>query len=316
MNSALERTTLPDVPLALRRATRPSAEGRAGAVAIAVAAILWSSGGVVIKLSSLSAWTMVFGRAFVAALFFLVVLRVSLRGARLSTAVAYAGTMITFILATKLTTAANAVFLQYSGSAYVLVLGPWLLRERLRRTDVACAMASLIGVSLVLLGGADAGRWSGNLVAAASGVFFASTIVLMRRDARAGSALPSTALGNVIAAAIAAPFATFDRATFTPTSLLVVGYLGAIGIGLAYLLFTHGLKTTSASKASVLAALEPVLNPLWVALAISERPSGWSLVGGALVVVAIATSATLSTAPAHSRSPHVPLLPPGEGARG
>jgi drug/metabolite transporter (DMT)-like permease len=278
--------------------TAPRRDG-AGVLAIGAAAILWSTGGVVIKLTPLSAASIVAGRALVAALFFLFVLRTSLRRARWDTALVYAGTMMTFIVATKLTTAANAVFLQYSGSAYVLVLGPLVLRERMRPADVVCALVTLGGVAIVLLGGGAASPGArpiaGNLVAAASGVFFALTLLFMRRDARAGGGLASTALGNVLAAVLAAPFAFLSTSAPTPSfgALAALVYLGAVGVGVSYALFTRGLRTTPAAKAGVLAALEPVLSPVWVALGTGERPSTTALVGGAIVVSAIVTSTVI-----------------------
>src|SRR5216110_2847607 len=160
---------------------------RRAVLAVAGAAILWSSGGLFIKLAPMPALAVACGRSLIAGAFYLLVLRPNLRLARWTTAAAYAGCIITFVSATKLTTAANAIFLQYTGPAYVLVLSPLLLDEPFRPLDAVCVIVSLLGMSLFFVGKVEAGQLTGNLLAIASGVFFALAIVLLRRDAKAGS---------------------------------------------------------------------------------------------------------------------------------
>jgi len=174
---------------------------RRAVLAVAGAAILWSTGGLFIKLAPMPALAVACGRSLIAALFYLAVLRPNLRAARWTTAAAFAACIVTFVAATKLTTAANAIFLQYTGPAYVLILSPFLLDEPFRPIDAVCVALSLAGMSLFFVGKVEAGQTVGNLLAIASGVFFALAVVLLRRDAKSGSgdALPSTALGNLIA---------------------------------------------------------------------------------------------------------------------
>src|SRR5438045_4325470 len=120
---------------------------RRAVLAVAGAAILWSTGGLFIKVAPMPALAVACGRSLIAGLFYLVALRPDLRQARWTTAAAYAGCIVTFVSATKLTSAANAIFLQYTGPAYVLVLAPWLLKEPFRTLDAACVLASLCGMS-------------------------------------------------------------------------------------------------------------------------------------------------------------------------
>jgi drug/metabolite transporter (DMT)-like permease len=263
---------------------------RRGALLVAAAALLWSSGGLFIKLAPMPPIAVACGRSLVAAIFYLVFLRVDLRRARLSTAAAYAGCILTFVLATRLTTAANAIFLQYTGPAYVLMLAPLLLRERFSRLDAACVVASLVGMSLFFIGKVEAGQWQGNLLGAVSGVFFAFTVLLLRRDAASegsSDAMPSTVLGNLLAFAVAAPFAARAAPALTLHGVLVLLYLGVVQLGVAYLLFAKGLKRVPASEASLISMLEPVFNPIWVFLGTGERPGPWALVGGAIVIGAV-----------------------------
>jgi drug/metabolite transporter (DMT)-like permease len=273
---------------------------------IVVAALLWSSGGLFIKLAPLPALAVVCGRAVVTTAFFLIVFRPRLLRARLSTALTYAGMIITFVTATKWTTAANAVFLQYTGSVWVLALAPLVLRERFRRVDALCVLLSLGGMGLLLLGAGGAGETArrGDVLGVVSGLFFAATLVFLRRDAAAPAAasgarpapdvMASTALGNLIAALVTLPFALPDLpALLEPRAALVILYLGAIQVGLAYAVFNRAIRGVPAATAGLVAMLEPVMNPLWVFLGTGERPHPAALVGGVVVLAVVAVRTAL-----------------------
>jgi drug/metabolite transporter, DME family len=249
--------------------------------------VLWSSGGLFIKLAPMPALAVACGRSLVAALFYLVLLRPRLRSARWTTAIAYAGCIVTFVAATKLTTSANAIFLQYTGPAYVLLLGPWLLKEPFRAIDAICVGISLAGMSLFFVGRVESGQMLGNALGIVSGVFFAFTVIFLRRDAKAGQgdALPSIVLGNLIAAVCTLPWAL--QAPFTTRGVVVLLYLGIVQLGIAYWLFIKGVKQVPAGEASLISMLEPVLNPVWVLIGYGEKPGGWAIAGGAVVVAAV-----------------------------
>ena len=197
--------------------------------------------------------------------------------------------MVTFVTATKLTTAANAIFLQYTGPAYVLLLSPFLLDEPFRPIDALCVALSLAGMSLFFVDKLEAGQLAGNLIATVSGVFFALTVLLIRRDAKTGSgdAIPSTTLGNVLAAIGTAPFAA-DLLHVSAVGALVLLYLGVMQLGVSYWMFARGVRQVPAAEASLISMLEPVCNPLWVLLGTGERPGPWSVAGGAIVLGAVA----------------------------
>lgn len=263
---------------------------RAAALAVAGAALLWSSGGLFIKVAPMPALAVAGGRSLVAGIFYLLVLRPNLRAARWSTAAAYAGCIVTFVTATRLTTAANAIFLQYTGPAYVLLLSPWLLEEPFRAIDGLCVLLSLAGMSLFFVGKVETGQAFGNALGIISGIFFALTIVLLRRDAKAGrgDALPSTALGNLIAAAVTLPWmwqALPQMTTARGAGVLL--YLGVVQLGLAYVLFIRGVRKVPAAEASLISMLEPIFNPIWVLLGTGEKPGPWAIAGGAIVIAAV-----------------------------
>ncbi|TMA28633.1 MAG: EamA/RhaT family transporter [Deltaproteobacteria bacterium] len=260
---------------------------RAAVLAVAAAALLWSSGGLFIKLAPMPAMAVACGRSLIAGVFYLALLRPNLRNARWSTAAAYAGCIITFVTATKLTTAANAIFLQYTAPAYVLLLSPFVLRERLRPIDLACVILSLLGLSLFFVDKVEPGQTLGNILGIVSGIFFALNIVLLRRDQ--GDALASMTLGNLVAAAVTLPFALGSLpALLTPLGAGVLLYLGIVQLGLAYWLFARGVRLVPAAEASIISMLEPIFNPIWVLLFWGERPGPWAVAGGVVVIASVA----------------------------
>jgi drug/metabolite transporter (DMT)-like permease len=269
---------------------------RRAVLLVAGAALLWSSGGLFIKVAPMHGLAVACGRAMVATIFYLLVLRPDLRKARFTTALAYAGCVVTFVAATKLTTAANAIFLQYTGPAYVLLLSPFLLDEPFRPIDGICVALSLAGMSLFFIDKLEAGQLAGNLLATLSGVFFALTVLLIRRDAKTGSgdAIPSTTLGNAIAALGTAPFAA-DLLHLSSVGVLVLLYLGVMQLGVSYWMFARGVRRVPAAEASLISMLEPVCNPLWVLLGTGERPGPWSIAGGAIVLGAVALRTLVKT---------------------
>ena len=209
-----------------------------------------------------------------------------LRTASPASVVFYALMVLSFVSATKMTTAANAIFLQYTGPLYVLLFAPLLLKEPFRKADAVAIVAALGGMSLCFVGRLEPGALAGNLVAVASGVFFGGTVLLLRRGA-GGDALPSMILGNLLAAAVALPFA-WGSLALDGKGLLLVTYLGVVQMGVAYLLFVRGLTVVPAAEASLLGMLEPLFNPIWAFLGIGERPSPWAIAGGAIVLLSVA----------------------------
>jgi drug/metabolite transporter (DMT)-like permease len=262
---------------------------RAGRFLIAAAAILWSTGGLAIKLVPLPAPGVVFWRSVVSVAFLTAVFRPSpSRWRRISpaTALVYALMILTFVSATKMTTAANAIFLQYTGPLYVLLLAPFVLEEPFRKIDLAAVLVALLGMTLFFVGRLETGALAGNLMAVVSGVFFGLTVVLLRRDATADP-VASVIAGNLFAAAVSLPFAKGSLA-LDARGVATVLFLGIVQMGISYILFVRGLTVVPAAEASLLGMLEPMLNPLWAYLGIGERPSSWALLGGAIVLASIA----------------------------
>ncbi len=264
------------------------------------AAVLFSTGGAAIKAASLTSWQVAgFRSGVAAAVVWLLVpaARGRWSGRVLAVAAVYAATMVLFVVANKLTTSANAIFLQSTAPLWVLLAGPVLLRERIGPRDLAFMAVVACGMALFFVGhdapqatAPDPAR--GNLVALASGVAWAGTVLGLRWIGRAPapSADPSAGLttvvaGNVLACLVCLPLA-LPAVDVGAVDWLVVGYLGTVQIGLAYLCLSSAMPHVPALEASTLLLVEPALNPIWAWAAHGERPGALAWAGGALILLA------------------------------
>ena len=270
---------------------------------ILAAAVLWSTGGAAMKLTGLSGWQVAAGRSALAAAFLFVAFRAArVRPGRrvLLAAVAYAATVVLFSLANKLTTSANAIFIQDTAPLWVVLLSPVLLRERPTRGELLSIPLYGLGLGLFFLDELSAGQVAGNFVALGSGLAFALCIVGLRHAG--GSGIAAVAWGNVVAAVVAGPL-WLDGPAPQPHDLLLLAYLGVFQLGSAYALFAAGVRHTPAVEASLLCLLEPVLNPLWTLAFTGERPGPWALAGGAVVLGVTAGRTALAARTAGAPAP-------------
>ena len=205
------------------------------------------------------------------------------------------------MLATKWTSAANAIFIQYFGVVWVLLAAPLLLHEPFRRKDAGAVAVAFAGMLLFFVGRFETRGIRGELAALASSLFFATLVLSLRRE-RGSAAEAVVTWGNVLAALALLPFVAGDLAV-SPRSLAVLGFLGVFQIGGAYALFVKGLKHVPATEASLIGMLEPIANPIWVFLFLGERPSPYSIAGGAIVLAAIAWRTVTSGPPAAEAVP-------------
>jgi drug/metabolite transporter (DMT)-like permease len=265
---------------------------------VMAAALLFSIGGAGIKACALTSWQVAGFRSGIAALTFLIFLPESRRGwswHAILVGVSYAATMVLFVLANKLTTSANTIFLQSTAPLYVLLLGPWLLHERSRRSDLLVMGLVALGLSLFFIGTGPPIRTApdplrGNLLAALAGVCWALTIIGMRwlgREERSGraSTAPAVAAGNLIALFVSLPGA-LPVVEARPVDWVIVAGLGVVQIGVAYIFLTRALRHVSALETMILLLLEPALNPVWAWLIHGERPGALPILGGVLILAA------------------------------
>jgi drug/metabolite transporter, DME family len=260
---------------------------RKGALLVLGAALLWSTGGIGVKALSDAPLKVAFFRSFFAAVALLLLLRPRLprwTPAFAAALVCYAACLTTFVVATKWTTAANAIFLQYSGVVWVLLLSPVVLREPFRKRDAVAIAFALAGMALFFVGKFHAGG-AGDGMAILSGVLFAGLVLALRSERDAGAEAAVT-YGNVLACAAILPFVAHDL-SLSPRSAAILVFLGFVQIAGAYVLFVRGLRLITATQASLFGMLEPIANPVWVFLFLGERPGLPALAGGAIVLAAI-----------------------------
>ena len=280
-------------------------ERRQGILYVVAAALLWSTGGIGIKAVVDPALKVTFYRSLFAAIALLLLFGKPVWGVRrwksttaFATAIiSYATCLTTFVIATKWTTAANAIFLQYAGVVWVLLLSPLVVREPLRGRDAAAIGVAIGGMALFFVGRFETRGMAGNAMALVSSVFFAALILSLRREHDAAQS--AITWGNVFTAAALLPFVGHDLG-LSMKSFLALLFLGIFQIALAYIFFVKGLKYVTATQASLTGMLEPVANPLWVLLFLGERPSGWALIGGSVVLATVAWHTVVSERAANS----------------
>ncbi len=261
------------------------------------AALLFSTGGAAIKAISLTPWQIASFRSGIAALSLALLIpdgRRQWRWALVPAGAAYAATLVLFVIATKLTTSANAIFLQSTAPLYLLLIGPLLLKEPLSRSDLLFLLAVAAGMWLcfVSTGPAVASApdpRTGNLVGAVSGLTWALTVAglrwLSRRSTTGNPATATVVIGNLLACVATLPLA-LPAPHADSKALGVLLYLGIFQIGLAYVLVTRAIRHVPAFEATTVLLLEPALNPVWVWLVEGERPGLGSLEGGVLILSA------------------------------
>ncbi len=270
-------------------------ERNKGVLLIFLAALLWSTGGVFIKATSLNAFQTSLWRSLFASLAILLMARpkqLLLNSTSLIASLAYAATLILFVLGTKLTTAANAILLQYTAPIYILVLAHFILNEKMTRIGVMTVALCITGMAIFFLDKLSPEGVIGNLAALGSGVCFAVMTVFLRKN-KGGEPVSAILFGNIWIVIICAAISFFqvhslDAFALSPKDALLTGFLGVFQIALPYVLFVHAIKHIPALEASLLSMLEPILNPIWVMLFVGESPSLNAVIGGSVIIGAVA----------------------------
>ena len=278
-----------------------------GRLEVFVTALLFSTGGAVIKSISMGGWQVAGLRSAIAATFLFLALPAARRGwtwRTLAVGVAYAGALISYVLANKYTTAANTIFLYSTAPLYILILGPLVLREPVRRRDLLVMGALAAGMSLFFLDVDPATSSAprpllGNLLAALGGLFWALVVVGLRwlgrdRFPSGSGSVAAVVAGNLIAAMVCLPMAV-PIAAASSMDWWLIAYLGVIQVGVAYVVFTRALGRLPALEVSLLLLLEPVLNPLWAWWVHGEVPGLGARLGGLLILSATAAASLVGS---------------------
>jgi drug/metabolite transporter, DME family len=281
---------------------------------VLTAVLLWSTGGLFIKLTTLDAYQVTFFRSLFAGVTVLILTRKSglrINGFGILVSFIYATLLFLFVWATKQTTAANAIFLQYTAPVYILILSPFVIGEKFHLRDLLTVIFCIAGMSLFFVGNLSIGDYQGNIAALGSGIFLGLYIMLLKHPRATGvpATLPASAAsgdppsvtspvpinpvitviyGNFILALITIPSGVAAVPELKVLDLLAVGFLGVFQIGISYILFIKGVTGgTRPLDASIIGFIEPLLNPLWVFLFIGERPSQWAILGGTIIIATV-----------------------------
>ena len=269
---------------------------RKGLVYISFTALLWSSSGLFIKLLQLDAFHISFYRSGIAALTVLVISVIRTKRFKFEadiltglSSVFFAGILIFFVLATKMTTAANAIFLQFTAPIYLLVLEPIFLKTKFEKKNLITILVCVAGMILFFFGRLEIGNIYGNIIAIVSGICFAFfTLILRKKKSSKGNenTLSTIIFGNVLIAVISF-FIIFPDFGLSSKEFIILLYMGVFQIGVSYVIFNEGVKYVSATESMIIAMMEAIFNPIWVFLGIGEKPSVFAIAGGVLILGAI-----------------------------
>ncbi|HYM21289.1 MAG TPA: DMT family transporter [Candidatus Kapabacteria bacterium] len=283
---------------------------RKGSAYIIVAALLWSTGGLLIKSVTLDGFGVSLWRSTFSAMTLYIIYRRTFANDRsqhstqwfskrtIVTAFVYAALLVLFVLATKLTTSANAIFLQYTAPVYVLFVEPIISKTKLHTSDIVSVAITIAAMALFFIGKFDTSSVLGNIFALTSGICFAAYALLLKHESTSElMRWQSVILGHLIIVALML-ILWILRVTSPIPSNAAQGaeliYLGVFQIGVAYALFTTGIHYIRALDAMLLSMIEPVLNPVWVYLGIGESPTRYAIAGG-LVILAVSAYRTWRT---------------------
>lgn len=251
-----------------------------------IAALMWSLGGLFIKLVNLNPMAITGIRSLGAA----VVLLIYIKKPKLywnryffAGVLAYSMMVILYVISIRLTTAANAIFLEFTAPLYVVVFGYFLLNERINRFDIFAMVIIFLGMGLFFMDELSFYGFWGNILALLAGVCLALVTVLIRKEKE--SAFEIVFFGNALTTIICLPFIIQGFSSTTQVDWFIIFGLGIFQLGIPYLLYTTALKYVSALDAILVGMLEPVFNPIWVYIFVGEAMGEWAFIGAALVII-------------------------------
>ncbi|MDF1495028.1 DMT family transporter [Caproiciproducens sp. CPB-2] len=258
---------------------------------MAVCACLWSIAGIFIKLVPWNAMVIAGFRSLIAAAVVLIFMRMTGRRVKLNlsslqSGVCIAATFFAFVSANKMTTAANAIVLQFTSPVFILIISALVFHQHFHRADLITVVITLFGISLFFFDKLGAGKLIGNCLAILAGLFMAGMYVITGRtddDSRMSGIL----FGHLLTAVIGVPMIFIFPAPVSSTAVISVLALGVIQLGIPYILYGLAVKDCPPLACSLVGAIEPLLNPFWVFIFNGEQPGKFALLGGAIVIAAV-----------------------------
>ena len=260
--------------------------------------LLWSMGGVFVKANDANPFVISSMRGLVAAIVFFIALKgkpkITWSKPQIIGAIAYSGVLTSFVLSTTLTSAANAILLEYTAPVFVAILAWFILRERIHTYDIFAIIGVGVGMWLLMSNSLSSGHTIGNIVGAGSGLCYAVFVICLRFQ-KDSSAYETVFLGNIFTFLIGLPFFFIAPPSFA--SMIPVAFLGVFQIAIPYLLLTYASKNAKAIDISLFTILEPVLNPVWVFLFYGEDPGLRAVAGGAVLLGVVIMKSIMTLRP-------------------
>ena len=256
-----------------------------------ICAALWSIAGIFMKLIPWNGFAVAGIRSLIAGLTFVVYMLITKRSFILNKKTLLSGIMtgcvyICFTVANKLTTAANAIVLQFTSPVFIVLFSAVLFRQKIKRSDLLVVLATMLGIALFFFDQLKPGYILGNVVAIFSGLFMAGMFIAvgnLEGDARFSAIL----IGQSFTFLVGLPFVIATKPVFTLPAVLSILVLGIFQLGISYILYVNATKHCPPLACCLLSAVEPLLNPVWVFLFNGERPGVYALVGAVIVVCSI-----------------------------
>jgi drug/metabolite transporter (DMT)-like permease len=268
-----------------------------GVLLMAGTAILWSIGGLFIKVIDWNPFNIAFSRSLIASIVIIIFIRkikFKLSFPLIAAGISNALTMMLFVIANKTTTAANAIILQYIAPVITAFLSYFLLKEKVGLENFISVIIITIGVVIMFFDKVSYGSLFGNVIAIISAFTFSFYFIFMRMQ-KDGSTIESVLLSHIITVITCFAVSIFiPLPKFSPLSIMAVFILGIFQIGLTSILFAMAIKKISAITANLIAVIEPVCNPIWVFIAIGEKPQLNSIIGGVIIVISVTVATIIS----------------------
>lgn len=271
---------------------QPVAGGRRiGIIQMVICGVFWSTGGIFIKLIPWNPFAITGMRSLIAALVVLAYIKICKIKFRLNrqsvlSGLFLASVFLCFVIANKLTTAANAIVLQFTSPVFILLLGAVFLKKKCRKGDIITVAITLGGISLFFLDQLAPGSIVGNCFGIMAGLMVAAAYLAVG-EVDEDTRMSGVFLGQVFAAVIGLPFVFFTDAEFTPVTVSCILALGIVQLGIPYVLFALSMKHCTPLACNLIGVVEPLLNPVWVFLFNGEAPGIFALTGAAVVIAAI-----------------------------
>lgn len=267
-----------------------------GLIYISLAALLWSSGGLFIRILTLDAFQISFYRSAIAAITIIVISKVNRKKLNFEfdiisvlCSLCYAFVLILFVVAAKLTKVANAIFLQFTAPIYLLILEPIFLKTKFEKKNLIALIFCFLGMLLFFFGKLEIANIQGNLIAIGSGISFALFTLFLKwkkQIHKTADTMIYIVVGNFLVCLFCLPMIINDL-SIDPTQLLILLYMGIFQIGISYIIFNEGIKYISATESMIIAMLEAILSPIWVFLGAGEVPSGYAIAGSLIILITI-----------------------------